>query len=126
MTPGRAARRLTALLAEERAAAAAGDLDRLAGMAPEKERLAAAVEAGLAAGHFDPEPGAGPNETLRRLARALGEAEPLLRAALEGVRGAQQRLDARREARRAPFRTYGRDGTAGAIGAAPAGPVRRA
>ena len=124
MTPERAARRLAALLAEERAAAGAGDLDRLARMAPEKERLAAAVEDGLAAGAFDP--GSGSGETLRRLAEALGEAEPLLRAALDGVRAARRGLDARREASRAPFRTYGRDGSTGAIATGPAGPVRRA
>ena len=121
MTPERAARRLTDLLAAERAAAAAGDLDRLAALAPEKARLAQSVEAGLAAGAF----GTGAGEAaLRRLAGALGEAEPLLRAALEGVRAARGRVEARREAREAPFRTYGRDGAAGAM-ARPAGPVRR-
>ncbi len=124
MTPVRAARRLVALLADERDAASAGEIDRLARMAPEKERLAAAVEAGLAAGAFGPGPGSG--ETLRRLKEALGETEPLLRAALGGVRAARLTLDARREARDAPFRTYGRDGTAGAIGAGTAGPVHRA
>ena len=121
MSPERAARRLTRLLGEEREAAARGDLSRLAAMAPAKERLAAAVEAGLAAGVFDPRDGA-----LARLAATLREGEPMLRAALDGVRSARGSLEARRLAGAAPLRTYGRDGRMGAIGAGPSGPVRRA
>ena len=112
MTPERAARRLTDLLAAERAAAARGDLDRLAALAPEKERLGVRVEEGLASGALDA-------ATAERLSEALAQSAPLLRAALEGVRAARGRMDARREASRTPFRTYGPDGIGGPDGARP-------
>ena len=112
MSAERAARRMLDLLARERAAARAADLGTLASLAAEKERLAAAIEAG-------PPPG---EATLRRLAAALAETAPLLGASLEGVRAARARL----EAQEAPFRTYGPDGSTGAMGARSAGPVRRA
>ena len=112
MSAERAARRMIGLLARERAAARAADLAALVGLAAEKERLAAAIEAG-------PELS---EATLRRLAAALEETAPLLGASLDGIRAARARI----EARAAPFRTYGPDGSAGAMDARPAGPVRRA
>ena len=118
MTPDRAARRLTELLAAERAAAERGDLDRLAALAPEKERLSVWVEEALAAGALG-------RAEAERLAAALDRSAPILRATLEGVRSARHRLRAADEARRAPFRTYGPDGRTGPIGR-PAGPSRRA
>lgn len=121
MTPERAARRLTDLLRSERDAAAAGDLAHLAALAPDKARLAEHVEAGLAEGAFDAHPA-----LLRGLAEALREGEPLLLAALQGVRAARESLDARAAARAAPLRTYGRDGAAAALDGGPTGPVRRA
>lgn len=122
MSPERAARRLTDLLAREREAAARGDLDALAGMTREKTDLAGRVEAGLAQDAFATPSGA---EALARLSAALGDTEPMIRAVLEGVRSARGRIDARRRAAEAPFRTYGPDGAAGAIAAA-RGPGRRA
>ena len=116
MSPERAARRMLDLLSVERRAARAGDVERLMGLAGEKERLAAAIEAGV-------ETGARPSEaTMRRLSAALDETQPLLKASLDGIRAARERL----EARDAPFRTYGPDGTTGTIDTRPPGPVRRA
>ena len=122
MTPERAARRLTDLLGREREAAARGDLDALAALAEEKTDLARRIETGLARGAFGGEAGAA---ALRRLSEALEAGEPMIRAALQGIRAARGRIDAARQAADAPFRTYGRDGSAGSI--APASkPGRRA
>lgn len=122
MTPERAARRLTQLLADERAAAAKGDLARLSGLAEEKADLARHVEAGLARGAFAKGAGAA---ALTRLSEALRDTEPMIRAVLQGVRAARGRIEARRRAAQTPFRTYGRDGAADPIAPA-AKPVRRA
>ena len=122
MTPERAARRLTQLLADERAAAAKGDLDHLSGLAEEKADLARRVEAGLARGAFARGAGAA---ALGRLSDALRDTEPMIRAVLQGVRAARGRIEARRRAAEKPFRTYDRDGAAGSI-APSSKPVRRA
>jgi hypothetical protein len=121
MTPERAARRLTDLLAREREAAQAGDLAALSALAEEKAALSRQVEEGLARGAYETGAAA---VALRRLSEALREGEALIRAVLEGVRSARGRIEAARRAADPPMRTYGPDGAPGVI--ARAKPGRRA